>query len=96
LIDELSFEEFYRQTAAPLRAYVVRVIGHTAPAEDIVQDAYLGCSARRPRSIPASWRAYLFRVASISFTTTGGCSAASVTHSIAMPAAWQTVSPNRR
>lgn len=65
MIDESSFEAFYRQTAAPLRAYVVRVIGHTAPAEDIVQDAYLRL-LRAPPAIrdPGELRAYLFRVAS--------------------------------
>jgi RNA polymerase sigma-70 factor (ECF subfamily) len=65
LIDEPSFEAFYRQTAAPLRAYVVRVVGHTAPAEDIVQDAYLRL-LRAPPAIrdPGELRAYLFRIAS--------------------------------
>jgi len=65
LIDEPSFEAFYRQTAPPLRAYVVRVIGQTAPAEDIVQDAYLRL-LRAPPAIrdPGELRAYLFRIAS--------------------------------
>jgi RNA polymerase sigma-70 factor (ECF subfamily) len=65
LTDESSFEAFYRQTAAPLRAYVVRVIGSATPADDIVQEAYLRL-LRAPPSIadPLQRRAYLFRVAS--------------------------------
>jgi RNA polymerase sigma-70 factor (ECF subfamily) len=65
LIDEASFESFYRQTAAPLRAYVVRVVGHAGPAEDIVQDAYLRLlRAPPPIRNPDELRAYLFRIAS--------------------------------
>jgi len=65
LIDESSFEAFYRQTAVPLRAYVVRVLGHAAAAEDIVQDAYLRLlRAPPPIRDPGELRAYLFRIAS--------------------------------
>jgi RNA polymerase sigma-70 factor, ECF subfamily len=65
LTDEPSFEAFYRETAAPLRAYVVRVIGRAAPAEDIVQDAYLRLlRAPPPIRHPRELRAYLFRIAS--------------------------------
>ena len=65
MIDEPSFEAFYRQTAAPLRAYVVRVLGHAAAAEDIVQDAYLRLlRAPPPIRDPGELRAYLFRIAS--------------------------------
>jgi RNA polymerase sigma-70 factor, ECF subfamily len=65
VIDGPSFEAFYRQTAAPLRAYVVRVIGSATPADDIVQDTYLRL-LRAPPAIddPRQLRAYLFRVAS--------------------------------
>ena len=65
MTDESSFEAFYRQTAAPLRAYVVRVIGSVAPADDIVQDAYLRLlRAPPPIRDPVQLRAYLFRIAS--------------------------------
>ena len=64
-MDEQSFHAFYRRTAAPLRAYVVSVLGRVTPADDIVQEAYL----RILRSPPATedesqLRAFLFRVAS--------------------------------
>ncbi len=65
MTDESSFESFYHQTAPRLRAYVVRVIGHAAPAEDIVQDAYLRLlRAPPPIHDPDELRAYLFRIAS--------------------------------
>jgi RNA polymerase sigma-70 factor (ECF subfamily) len=65
VIDGPSFEVFYRQTAAPLRAYVVRVIGSATPADDIVQEAYLRL-LRAPPPIEDSrqLRAYMFRIAS--------------------------------
>jgi RNA polymerase sigma-70 factor (ECF subfamily) len=65
LIDESGFEAFYRRTAAPLRAYVVRVIGNATPADDIVQDAYLRLlRAPPPIDDPEQLRAYVFRIAS--------------------------------
>jgi len=64
-LDESSFESFYRQTAPRLRAYVVRVIGRAAPADDIIQDAYLRLlRAPPPIQDPDQLRAYLFRIAS--------------------------------
>ena len=65
VIDDAGFEAFYRRTAAPLRAYVVRVIGRAAPADDIVQEAYLRLlRAPPPIDDPGELRAYLFRIAS--------------------------------
>jgi len=65
LLDEPAFEAFYRQTAAPLRAYVVRVIGSSMPADDIVQEAYLRLlRAPPPIDDPRQLRAYVFRIAS--------------------------------
>jgi RNA polymerase sigma-70 factor, ECF subfamily len=65
VLDGPSFEAFYRQTAAPLRAYVVRVIGSATPADDIVQESYLRLlRAPPPIDDPGQLRAYLFRVAS--------------------------------
>ncbi len=65
MIDESGFEALYRRTAAPLRAYVARVIGSAARADDIVQEAYLRL-LRTPPPIddPGQLRAYLFRTAS--------------------------------
>ena len=65
MIDEPGFEAFYRRTVAPLRAYVVRVIGRAAPADDIVQEAFLRL-LRAPPDIddPGQLRAYVFRIAS--------------------------------
>ena len=65
MMDEQAFHAFYRRTAAPLRAYVVGVLGSVTPADDIVQEAYV----RILRSPPATGdeqqlRAFLFRVAS--------------------------------
>lgn len=64
-MDEDAFLAIYRQTAAPLRNYVARVLGHVAQADDIVQETYL----RFLRSPPAivdrqQIRAYLFKIAS--------------------------------
>jgi RNA polymerase sigma-70 factor (ECF subfamily) len=65
VIDESGFEVLYRRTAAPLRAYVTRVIGSATRADDIVQEAYLRL-LRTPPAIddPGQLRAYLFRIAS--------------------------------
>ena len=65
MIDESGFDALYRQTAAPLRAYVARVLGSATRADDIVQEAYLRL-LRTPPAIddPGQLRAYLFRTAS--------------------------------
>jgi RNA polymerase sigma-70 factor (ECF subfamily) len=64
-IDEACFEAFYRSTAVPLRAYVVRAMGHAAPADDIVQEAYLRVLRTPPPTRdPQQLRAFVFRVAS--------------------------------
>jgi RNA polymerase sigma-70 factor (ECF subfamily) len=64
-MDEPSFHTLYERTAAPLRAYVARVLGGVTYADDIVQDAYM----RLLRSPPATHdqrelRALVFRIAS--------------------------------
>ena len=65
MIDESGFEALYHRTAAPLRAYVARVIGSAARADDIVQEAYLRLlRTRLPIDDPEQLRAYLFRIAS--------------------------------
>ena len=64
MIDESGFEALYHGTAAPLRAYVARVIGSAARADDIVQEAYLRLlRTRPPTDDPEQLRAYLFRIA---------------------------------
>jgi len=65
MMDEESFDALYRLTAAPLRAYVARVLGNATQADDIVHDAYL----RLLRNPPATrdtreLRAFVFRIAS--------------------------------
>jgi RNA polymerase sigma-70 factor (ECF subfamily) len=64
-MDEDAFQAIYRQTAAPLRNYVARVLGDVAQADDIVQEAYLRL-LRRPPEVGdrQQVRAYLFRIAS--------------------------------
>ena len=65
MIDESGFEALYRRTAAPLRAYVVRVIGSAARADDIVQEAFLRLLRTPPPTDDmGQLRAYLFRIAS--------------------------------
>jgi RNA polymerase sigma-70 factor (ECF subfamily) len=65
VIEEEAFHALYRDTAAPLRAYVARVLGSVGQADDIVQETYLR-ALRAPLSgyHPTQMRAYLFRIAS--------------------------------
>ena len=64
-MDEQAFHACYRRTAGPLRAYVVRVMGGVAHADDIVQETYLRLlRVERPTEDPAAQRALLIRIAS--------------------------------
>ena len=64
-MDEQAFHACYRRTAGPLRAYVVRVMGGVAHADDIVQETYLRLlRVERPIEDPAAQRALLIRIAS--------------------------------
>lgn len=64
-LDERTFQILYSRTAAPLRAYVVRVLGRATPADDIVQEAYLRVLRTPPATRdPDELRAFLFRIAS--------------------------------
>jgi RNA polymerase sigma-70 factor (ECF subfamily) len=64
-LDEQAFHACYRRTAGPLRAYVVRVMGSVAQADDIVQEAYLRLlRVERPPEEPSEQRALLIRIAS--------------------------------
>jgi RNA polymerase sigma-70 factor (ECF subfamily) len=63
--DEQSFDAFYARTVTPLRAYVTRVLGNAAAADDIVQETYLRFLKAAPDTEdPNQLRAFLFRVAS--------------------------------
>ena len=65
MMDEESFDAFYRLTAAPLRAYVVRVLGNATQADDIVHDAYLRLLRNPPATRDArELRYFVFRIAS--------------------------------
>lgn len=65
MTDEQAFEAFYRETAAALRRYVVRVLGDPALADDIVQESYLRVLRARPATEAREpLRGFLFRVAS--------------------------------
>lgn len=65
MMDEQSFQTFFRQTAGPLRAYVASVIGSADAADDIVQDAFLRLLRSPPATRdPQQLRAFAFRVAS--------------------------------
>lgn len=64
MMDEPSFLAFYRRTAAPLRAYVARVLDDVSQADDIVQEAYLRVLRTPPHTEdPQQLRAFVFRVA---------------------------------
>lgn len=61
---EAEFGAFYAETAKPLSAYVVRLTGDVALAEDITQDCYYRFLRTAPRSLDSEGRRrYLFRVA---------------------------------
>ena len=64
LLSETEFQELYSVNARPLWAYLYRLIGNTADADDLLQEAYcrllaIPFATRDDREL----RAYLFRVA---------------------------------
>jgi RNA polymerase sigma-70 factor (ECF subfamily) len=64
MTDEEAFHAFFQETAAPLRAYVVGVLGSTTSADDIVQDAFLRLlRLPAPPADQSHLRALLFRTA---------------------------------
>jgi RNA polymerase sigma-70 factor (ECF subfamily) len=63
-MDEAAFRAFYESTAPALRAYLARVLGNRALADDLLQEAYLRLlRARFVGSSDAHTRNYLFRIA---------------------------------
>jgi RNA polymerase sigma-70 factor, ECF subfamily len=64
-LDEAAFSELYRKTSRPLWAYVYRVTGHAADADDIVQEAFLRLLRGGPETDDEEQRRrFLYRVAS--------------------------------
>ena len=64
-MDEASFRLFYERSAPRLFAYLLRVSGERALAEDLLQEAYCRLlSSQLPQMDEASQRSYLFRIAS--------------------------------
>jgi len=65
MISEEVFKDFYRQTAVPLRRYVIHTMGAARHADDIVQETYLRLLRHPPQTEnPQELRPYAFRIAS--------------------------------
>jgi RNA polymerase sigma-70 factor (ECF subfamily) len=64
LMDDEAFAAFYRRSAQSLRAYLWRVSGDAALADDLMQESYLRflCSSH-PEDGEVACRRYLFRIA---------------------------------
>lgn len=64
LMDSDAFAAFYQRSAPSLRAYLARVSGNAALADDLMQEAYLRFLASpSPVDAEADARRYLFRIA---------------------------------
>lgn len=63
-LDEAAFGAFYAKTSRALWAYVYRVTGNAADADDIVQEAFCRLLRTGPETTEEQWRRYLYRVAS--------------------------------
>ena len=63
-MDEAAFRAFYEETSRPLFAYLLRVSGERALAEDLLQESYCRfLSAKLSPMVEAGRRSYLFRIA---------------------------------
>jgi RNA polymerase sigma-70 factor, ECF subfamily len=63
-MDSDAFAGFYQRSAPALRAYLVRVSGNAALADDLMQESYLRfLCATRPEGGEVNYRRYLFRIA---------------------------------
>jgi RNA polymerase sigma-70 factor (ECF subfamily) len=64
-MDRDAFAGFYERSAPALRAYLVRVSGNTALADDLLQESYLRflCASSQPEGGEVNYRRYLFRIA---------------------------------
>lgn len=63
-LDEAAFSAFYATQARPLWAYVYRVTGNGADADDIVQESFLRLLRSGPDASDEARRRFLYRVAS--------------------------------
>lgn len=63
-MDSDAFAGFYQRSAPALRAYLMRVSGNHALADDLMQESYLRfLCASRPEGGEVNYRRYLFRIA---------------------------------
>jgi RNA polymerase sigma-70 factor (ECF subfamily) len=63
-LDSDAFAGFYRRSAPGLHAYLARVSGNSALADDLMQESYLRfLCASRPGGGEVNYRRYLFRIA---------------------------------
>src|SRR5450631_1785062 len=63
-MDSDAFAGFYQRSAPALRAYLVRVSGNVALADDLMQESYLRfLCASQPEGGEVNYRRYLFRIA---------------------------------
>jgi len=63
-MDEAAFRAFYEETSRPLFAYLLRVSGERALAEDLLQESYCRLlSAKLLLMDESGRRSYLFRIA---------------------------------
>jgi RNA polymerase sigma-70 factor, ECF subfamily len=63
-MDSDAFAGFYQRSAPGLRAYLVRVSGNSALAEDLTQESYLRfLCASQPEGGEVNYRRYLYRIA---------------------------------
>ena len=63
-LDEATFAAFHAHCVAGLRAYVHRIVGNAADADDLVQEAFLRMLRVDLPSDEEHWRRYLYRIAS--------------------------------
>ncbi len=63
-MDSDAFAGFYQRSAPALRAYLVRISGNVALAEDMAQESYLRfLCAEKPEGGEVNYRRYLYRIA---------------------------------
>ena len=63
-MDSDAFAGFYQRSAPALRAYLVRVSGNAALADDLAQESYLRfLCATKPEGGEVNYRRYLYRIA---------------------------------
>jgi len=65
LMDDETFGGFYQRTSRPLWAYLARISGNAAVADDLLQESYLRflCAAHPWNDGEIACRRYLFRIA---------------------------------